>query len=69
MRHELELQLRQEISDIVDRYEKRYGSICEGCGAPANLRTDLAWVLTLCDSCYEKRLDELQKIDERKMKG
>lgn len=48
----------ETISSIVRKYEKKSRHICEVCGNPGELRTDLRWILTLCDDCYSKRTQE-----------
>lgn len=45
------------IEDIVERYEDRSAYICESCGAPGCLRTDLFWVQTLCEEHYTRKKD------------
>jgi len=44
--------LQKEIEEIVDKWEEESGNVCEKCGSAGELRDDLSWVLTLCDSCY-----------------
>lgn len=46
--------LHKEVAEIVHRWEKESGNVCEKCGATGELRKDLRWVLTLCDSCYAR---------------
>jgi hypothetical protein len=46
--------LHKEIAEIVHKWEKESGNVCEKCGAAGELRKDLRWVLTLCDSCYAR---------------
>lgn len=47
-------ELHKKIADIVRKYEEKSLSVCEICGAPGELRTDLRWIRTLCDDCYQK---------------
>ena len=47
-------ELHKEVAKIVHKWEKEYGNVCEKCGAAGELRKDLSWVLTLCDSCYAR---------------
>lgn len=54
-------ELYREISDIVDKWEKKSGEICEECGEPGVLRDDLSWILTLCDDCYYKVQEKSHK--------
>jgi len=46
--------LHKEVAEIVHKWEKESGNVCEKCGAEGELRKDLRWVLTLCDSCYAR---------------
>lgn len=45
--------LKQKIADIVRKYEKQSGTVCEMCGKLGKLRTDRMWIRTLCDACNE----------------
>ncbi len=47
--------LRQKVAQIVGNYEEKSAHICETCGKPGSLRTDLGWMLTLCDEHYSMR--------------
>lgn len=47
--------LRTEIEKIVEKYEEMSGCVCEVCGAPGSLRTDLQWIQTLCDEHYREK--------------
>lgn len=49
-------EIHQKVAEIVDKYEEMSGHVCEVCGAPGELRTDLRWILTLCDEHYQKRV-------------
>ena len=42
--------------DLIDYYEKKSATICEDCGEEGKLRTDLGWILTLCDKHYQEEL-------------
>ena len=46
--------LRKEIGEIVEKWEEKSTTVCDMCGKPGELRTDLWWVLTLCDDCYRR---------------
>ena len=50
--------VHKEIAGIVRGYEKKSGTICENCGSPGKLRTELPWVLTLCDNCHNERMSK-----------
>ena len=41
-------------SEIVDRYERLSGSVCEACGRPGRMR-DEGWSSTLCDDHAQER--------------
>lgn len=45
-------ELDRKISDVVSKYEEKSGTVCERCGKSGSVRTDLRWLLTLCDDCY-----------------
>ncbi|MGN0522866.1 MAG: hypothetical protein ACI4IG_01165 [Eubacterium sp.] len=47
--------LQKTTNDIVEKWEEKSATVCERCGQPGQLRTDLSWVLTLCDDCYEQQ--------------
>ena len=47
--------LRHDISGIVRAAEERSKHTCEMCGKEGVIRSDLGWVKTLCDSCYDAR--------------
>lgn len=42
----------RRISEIVWKWEKLSGEVCERCGKTGRLRKNLPWVQTLCASCY-----------------
>jgi len=52
--------LHKEIAQIVKKYEKKSGEVCEVCGERGRLQTDLPWVLTLCDKCKSERINKRQ---------
>lgn len=47
-------ELHRQVVEIVHKWEKKSGEVCEKCGKPGVLRNDLSWILTLCDDCYDK---------------
>lgn len=51
------LEIHKKAAEIVARYEEMSGHVCEICGAPGILRTDLGWVQTLCDEHYQNRVE------------
>lgn len=58
-------QLRNDIAGIVRAAEERSKRTCERCGKEGIIRTNLGWVTTLCDSCYDARK---KAIEENKKK-
>lgn len=50
-----DIDLRREISGIVDKWEEKSSEVCEKCGRAGVLREDLQWIQTLCDECYSKK--------------
>lgn len=48
--------LNKEISELVGKYEKMSGTVCEECGKAGKIRKDLGWIRTLCDDCYNKHV-------------
>ena len=57
--------LHKEISKIVQKWEEKSVTVCERCGIPGELRGDLSWISTLCDSCYDK---SKERNEEAKLK-
>ena len=45
----------RKISDIAQKYEDLSEKVCEECGCEGTLRTDLPWIQTLCDTCYDRK--------------
>lgn len=56
-------EVHQKVEEIVSRYEKQSAHVCEICGAPGCLRTDLRWVQTLCEEHYQ---DFLERMGQRR---
>lgn len=44
-------EVADQARDLVDAAQIRSATICEGCGAPGELRETHDWVMTLCDAC------------------
>ena len=44
----------KRIDAIASKWEAASETVCEHCGKPGELRTDLGWALTLCDNCHQK---------------
>lgn len=53
--------LRQDIARLVWDFEEKSETICEECGASGAVRTELRYLRTLCDSCYQKRRRAISK--------
>ena len=47
-----ESDLHREVAEIVRKWEDESANVCEACGSTAEIRTDIGWIRTLCDSCY-----------------
>ena len=45
--------LDSKIEDAVRKWEDASETVCERCGKPGETRTELRWMLTLCDSCFD----------------
>ena len=56
--------LRKDIRRLVNEYEQKSKTVCEVCGALGEVRTNMPWIRTLCESCHLKRI----KINEETMK-
>lgn len=52
-------EVHQKVGEIVSRYEKESAHVCEICGAPGCLRTNLGRVQTLCEEDYHGLLEKL----------
>jgi hypothetical protein len=51
----------KEIYDRISEAEKESYDICEDCGAPGELRKDLGWYFTLCDTHHQQKKEERAK--------
>lgn len=40
--------------DLISFYEDKSYCVCEKCGKKGSCRSDLSWILTLCDEHYEE---------------
>lgn len=56
-----ETTFRKKITNIIRKYEERSASVCEKCGGEGRVRTDLPWILTLCDNCYKEKIENRTK--------
>lgn len=43
--------------------ELESATVCENCGAPGRLRTNLSWLQTLCDRCLAADPEQRRHID------
>ena len=50
-----------EMLDRILEAEKESYSICEDCGEPGELRKDLGWYFTLCDTHYHEKRESRKK--------
>lgn len=60
--------LRKDIAKIVYDYEEKSRTVCELCGDVhyANIRMDLVWKRTLCNTCYEKYIKAVESRKEKR---
>lgn len=54
-------ELHKKARDIVRKYEDKSKFVCEVCGCEGELRTDLSWILTLCEKHYIERKNRYKK--------
>lgn len=54
-------EVHQKVGEIVSKYEEKSAHICEICGKPGCLRSDLGWVQTLCGEHYQNFLEKLKR--------
>lgn len=40
--------------DLIDYYEEVSKTICEQCGQPSKIRTDIGWLQSLCEEHYKE---------------
>jgi hypothetical protein len=50
-----------EVHDRITQAEKLSYDVCETCGESGELRTDIGWYLTLCDTHYTKEKEKRTK--------
>ena len=56
-----------EIAEIVRKWENKASTVCISCGADGELRKDISYILTLCDSCYAPiKKNEEEKKNKKK---
>ena len=58
------LPVHAKVDEIVRKYEEKSTRVCERCGAPGVLRTDLGYVCTLCDEHHQECLERLRRPKE-----
>lgn len=44
--------------EIIGPFEQESYNVCEFCGKDGEIRNSLIWILTLCESCYDKRKND-----------
>lgn len=52
---------KDRIAELVSECEDLSGKTCEMCGSDAVLRTDLGWIRTLCNTCYQGVITRMKK--------
>lgn len=50
-----EKEAHNDVRKLVNQWEKKSETVCEKCGNQGILRSDLSWIQTLCDDCYNKK--------------
>jgi len=58
--------ISQEIREIVRKWEEKSGTVCYTCGEAGELRKDLSWISTMCDTCYKDLLEVKEALRKRK---
>ena len=53
---------------MAEEAELESETICERCGAPGRLRTNLPWIQTLCDRCLEADFEQRWRIETETQK-
>ncbi|MCB0927157.1 MAG: hypothetical protein KDB70_04370 [Mycobacterium sp.] len=56
-------ELRDEVDRLVEASEEESGRTCMHCGSPGQRDDSWHWVLTLCQSCSDKRTEERVTAD------
>ena len=54
-------EMYKPIQEIIDKYEEKSEAVCDECGLPGKLRSDLNWILVLCDTHYQNELNKKHK--------
>jgi len=52
--------------DFIDEVEHESGTICEQCGEPGKVRSDMSWIQTLCDTHYHETYEYKNRKDGTK---
>lgn len=52
----------EEFWSLERELEEKSEHICEFCGDPGEIR-DMPWILTLCQDCYETKMDKKLSTD------
>jgi hypothetical protein len=61
-----ESELHKKINEIVRKWEAESIKVCEMCGAEAERRTDIGWIMTLCEPCYAKVKAKREEHDRKR---
>ena len=48
-----------EVWNLILNAEEESLNVCEKCGSPGKIRTDIGWLLTLCDKHYNKKREAI----------
>lgn len=52
--------LRDDIFNIVRKFQDESASVCERCGKKGRIRADLPWKRTLCECCYDNVIKQIK---------
>ncbi|BFH61101.1 MULTISPECIES: hypothetical protein [Paenibacillus] len=47
-----------EVNELIVKYQEISVKICEGCGIESSIQRRVHYWTTLCDDCYDKRIEE-----------
>lgn len=53
------------IDAVISRMEEDSESICEDCGKPGELRMDIGWYSTLCDTHHQESRDRVYALEKK----
>lgn len=55
-------EIYKQVSDRIIEAEHQSCFTCENCGESGIRRTDLAWIRTLCDTCYDEHKKDREEL-------